>query len=50
MYKQDLIYMYKQDLALNHLQWLIYHKNKLNQIKTDTLMYTKVLTFHVNLT
>ena len=22
-----LIYMYKQDLAFNNLQWLIYHKN-----------------------
>ena len=25
-----LIYMYKKDLALNNLQWLIYHKNKSN--------------------
>ena len=23
--------MYKLDLALNNLQWLIYHKTKLNQ-------------------
>ena len=27
-----LIYMYKEDLALNNLQWLIYHKTQLNQI------------------
>ena len=28
-----LIYMYKKDLALNDLQWSIYHKTKLNQTK-----------------
>ena len=27
-----LIYMYKEDLALNNLQWLIGHKTKLNYI------------------
>ena len=27
-----LIYMYKEDLALNNLQWLICHKIQLNQI------------------
>ena len=27
-----LIYMYKQDLALDNLQWLICHKTKPNQI------------------
>ena len=27
-----LIYMYKKDLALNNLQWLIYHKTQANQI------------------
>ena len=27
-----LMYMYKKDLVLNNLQWLICHKNKLNQI------------------
>ena len=27
-----LIDMYKQDLALNNLQWLIYHKTQPNQI------------------
>ena len=26
-----LIYMYKKDLALNNLQWLICHKTKPNQ-------------------
>ena len=26
------IYMYKEDLALNNLQWLICHKTKPNQI------------------
>ena len=27
-----LIYMYKKNLALNNLQWLIFHKNLPNQI------------------
>ena len=27
-----LIYMYKEDLALNNLQWLIGHKTQANQI------------------
>ena len=27
-----LIYMYKEDLTLNNLQWLICHKTQLNQI------------------
>ena len=27
-----LMYMYKEDLALNNLQWLICHKTKPNQI------------------
>ena len=27
-----LIYMYKKDLALNNLQWLICHKSQPNQI------------------
>ena len=26
--------MYKEDLALNNLQWLIYHKTKPNQTKS----------------
>ena len=28
-----LIYMYKEDLALNNLQWLICHKTKQNHLK-----------------
>ena len=28
-----IIYMYKQDLALNNWQWLIFHKIKQNQTK-----------------
>ena len=27
-----IIYIYKEDLALNNLQWLIYHKAQPNQI------------------
>ena len=27
-----LVYMYKEDLALNNLQWLICHKTQPNQI------------------
>ena len=27
------MYMYKEDLALNNLQWLICHKTKPNQLK-----------------
>ena len=27
-----LIYMYKEDLALNNLRWLVYHKTQPNQI------------------
>ena len=26
--------MYKEDLALNNLQWSIYHKTQLNQTKS----------------
>ena len=29
-----LIYMYRQDLALNNLEWLIGHKTKPNQINS----------------
>ena len=29
-----LIYMHLKDLALNNLQWLIYHKTKPNHTKT----------------
>ena len=28
----QVIYMYKEDLALNNLQWLICHKTQQNQI------------------
>ena len=31
-----LIYMYKQDLALNNLQWMICYKTKSNQTATPT--------------
>ena len=32
--------MYKKDLALNNLQWLICHKTKLNQIcSTDIIVF-----------
>ena len=39
--------MYKKDLALNNLQWLIYHKNKPNKlnkcgISTDTTLSSQV--------
>ena len=34
-----LIYMYKDDLALNNLQWLICHKNQPNQIIYLIYMY-----------
>ena len=30
-----LIYMSKQDLALNNKQWLIYHKTKPNQTQPN---------------
>ena len=32
-------YMDKQDLALNNLQWLICHKTKLNQIKSNSFLF-----------
>ena len=32
-----LIYMYKEDLALNNLQWLICHKTKPNQTKPNPI-------------
>ena len=30
---KDLMYVYKKDLALNNLKWLIYDKTKPNQTK-----------------
>ena len=35
--------MYKKDLALNNLKWLIYHKTKPNQIIYIQYMYKKDL-------
>ena len=32
-----LIYMYKEDLALNNLQWLICHKTRPNQTNTTSI-------------
>ena len=40
-----LIYMYKEDLELNNLQWLIYHKIKPKSIEVlskDIPHHTKV--------
>ena len=34
-----LMYMYKKDLALNNLQWLIRHKSKPNQTKSYIYIY-----------
>ena len=34
--------MYKKDLALNNLQWLIYYKTKLNPTKAPTIKKKKV--------
>ena len=31
--------MYKEDLALNNLQWLIYDKTKPNQTKSYIIIY-----------
>ena len=31
--------MYKQDLALDNLQWLIGHKTNLNQTKPNQILY-----------
>ena len=33
------LYMYKEDLALNNLQWLICHKTKPNQTKPKMFSY-----------
>ena len=38
-----LIYMYKKDLALNNLQWLIYHKTKQNLSTMKICTGTKIL-------
>ena len=34
------VYMYKMDLILNNLQWLICHKTKLNQTSIDHSIHT----------
>ena len=38
-----LIYMYKKDLALNYLQWVICHKTQPNQIIYLVYMYKEDL-------
>ena len=38
-----LIYMYKKDLALNNLKWLICHKTKQNKIDILIYMYKEDL-------
>ena len=35
----DLIYIYKDNLALNNLKWLICHKTKINQMKPNVSCY-----------
>ena len=37
--------MYKEDLALNNLQWLICHKTKLNQTYWDYYLYSLLVIF-----
>ena len=37
-----LIYLYKEDLALNNLQWLICHKTKPNQIIQTITFFDQV--------
>ena len=34
-----LIYLYKKDLALNNLQWLICHKTQPNQTQPNQILY-----------
>ena len=36
-----LIYMYKGDLALNNLKWLICHKTQLNQTKCLQIIHIR---------
>ena len=38
-----LIYMFKHDLVLNNIQWLIYHKNKQKNHIYFIYMYKKDL-------
>ena len=44
-----LIYMYKEDLALNNLQWLICHKTKVNK-KFQYKKYIQILKFWYKIT
>ena len=41
VYKSYLIYMYKPDVALNNLQWLICHKTKLNQSVDYNVLWSR---------
>ena len=38
-----LIYMYKEDLALNNLQWLICHKSKAKQTKPNYVNLQEII-------
>ena len=40
--------MYKEDLALNNLQWLICHKTKPNQIKPNQNIHTNIYKKEIN--
>ena len=42
-----LIYMYKEDLALNNLRWLICHKTKTHQLIYISYIYIKRI-WHLN--
>ena len=39
IYLQTIYDMYKEDLSLNNLKWLIYLKTKPNQTKSNQLIY-----------
>ena len=41
-----LVYMYKEDLALNYLQWLICHKNKQNKTQKLSIHFFQPVTYH----
>ena len=43
-----LINMYKKDLALNNLQWLICHKTKPNQTKQSELNFLSFKLFELS--
>ena len=48
VYKSYLIYMYKQDLALNDLQWLICHKTQPNQTNFHSFVGFQVFLSNTN--